>query len=265
MNDNNSAEQPSLTQRIAWRLSRVLANLHDHGPHEHPAPSDPWKHLRRNVLEVRDFVCLKKAMGWTADPVLTDEHLGRFDYLEDLNERRLRDAEVIAGACCNGAPRTLLEIGTANGQTTALMARHAPAATVHTVNIPPEEIHEGGRLVTGAFAAGDLGRVYREQGCTNVRQILANTATWEPDLGPVDVALIDGCHDAEFVFNDTRKILKTCRPGSIILWHDFNLDVMAAYPWIAEVCHGVDRLYAERLIKGRILHVRDSWIGLYRV
>ena len=101
--------------------------------------------------------------------------------------------------------------------------------------------------------------------CANVRQIYANTATWEPDIGPIDVAFIDGCHDADFVFNDSRKVLKHCRPGSAMLWHDFAPELTPVYPWIAEVCSGVERLYRERLISGRILHLRESWVGLYRV
>lgn len=224
-----------------------------------------WPYLQARVLEVRDLACLKKALGWTRDPLLVGEHLHAFEYLEDLNERRLRDAEVVGAACCNGQPQIILEIGTGLGQTTALMAQNAPQATVYTVNIPPEDIGEGGRLVTGALCREDIGRHYREQGCRNVVQILANTASWEPDFGPVDIAFIDGCHDAEFVFADTRKVLQRCRSGSLILWHDFCPPLIPVYHWIAEVCRGVERLLAEGLVRGRILQLRDSWVGLYRV
>ena len=210
---------------------------------------DPLRHLRSNVLVVRSLDHLKKAMGWTRSPLLEGDHLHAFDYLEDLNDRRIRDAEVVGAACCNGDPKILLEIGTGSGRTTALMARNAPDATVYTVNIPPEEI----------------GRHYREAGLTNVRQVLANTLRWEPDFGPIDVAFIDGCHDAEFVYSDTKKILAKCRPGSLVLWHDFAPDLVQTYHWIQEVCLGVERLFAEGLVRGRILHLQDSWVGLYRV
>ncbi len=236
-----------------------------------PRPSaDALHHVRRNTLEVRDLACLKLAMGWWHDPRLEGvEHLHRFDYLEDLNDRRVRDAEVICSACCNGEPKTILEIGTAAGETTALMAKHAPHAIVHTLNIPPEEIADGGKAVTYAPARDEIGRAYREAGCTNVRQILANTATWSPQRepfdGPIDVAFIDGCHDADFVYSDTRKILGRCRPGSLILWHDFAPQLAHQYDWIASVCAGVERLYRDGLIRGRILHLQDSWVGLYRV
>jgi hypothetical protein len=226
---------------------------------------NPLQHVRSNVLEVRDYACLKKAFGWTRDPILDAPHLHDFDYMPDLNERRVRDAESLLGVCCNASAKTIVEIGTSTGRTTALMARNAPDATIHTVNIPPEEIAEGGTLVTNAFSREDIGREYREQGCSNVRQIFANTAKWEPAIGPIDVAFVDGCHDTDFVFNDSRKLLAHMKPGAFLLWHDFHPALVEQYGWIRSVCLGVERLYERGLIKGPILHLRDSWIGIYQV
>jgi len=227
--------------------------------------SDRFPLVAANLLEVRSFAHLKKAMGWASDPILEGDHLHAFQYLEDLNDRRLHDAEVIGAACCNGGPACLLEIGTATGRTTALMAQNAPTGKVYTVNIPPEEIAEGGRNVTFAPSREEIGSYYRSKGLPNIHQILANTARWEPDFGPIDVAYVDGCHDSDFVYNDTRKILKHCRPGSIVMWHDFNPELANVYEWINEVCDGVNRLYADGLVRGRILHLQDSWVGLYKV
>ena len=204
-------------------------------------------------------------MGWNETPQLVGEHLHRFEHAGDLNERRLRDAEVLGAACCNTAPKIILEIGTGEGYCTAQLATNGPDATVYTVNIPPDEIDQGGTLVTEAIAVERIGRFYRELGLTNVEQILANTANWEPDFGPIDIAFIDGCHDAEFVFNDTCKVLQRARPGTLILWHDFQPQLVDQFSWIADVCRGVDRLYTERRIRGPIFHLADSWVGLYRV
>ncbi len=222
-------------------------------------------YLNANVLTVRSFSHLMKAMAWNIAPTLNDQKLDVFQYMEDLNDRRLHDAEVLGAACCNGEPKVLLEIGTSLGRTTALMAKNAQGGIVHTVNIPPEEIAEGGKNVTFAPSREEIGSYYREQGLDNIHQIFANTKNWEPDFGPIDVAFVDGCHDADFVYNDTKKILKNCRPGSIVMWHDFNPELSKVYHWIHDVCEGVERLYADGVIRGRILHLQDSWVGLYRV
>ncbi|MDD2366342.1 MAG: class I SAM-dependent methyltransferase [Desulfuromonadaceae bacterium] len=221
--------------------------------------------LAANVLKVRNLDCLKKAMKWTESPNIEYEYLKEFEFLTDLNDRRIRDAEVLGAVCCNGNPKTLLEIGTSYGRATALMAQNASQGIVYTVNIPPEDISEGGKYVTFAPRIEEIGKYYRERKCTNVKQIFVNTKNWIPDLGLIDVAFIDGCHDADYVYNDTIKILANTRPGSVIMWHDFSPELVNVYDWISSVCEGVERLYADGFIKGKILHLVDSWIGLYIV
>jgi predicted O-methyltransferase YrrM len=204
-------------------------------------------------------------MAWVWDPILTDPHLRCYNYPEDANYRALRDGEVIAAACRNAGKDHLLEIGTSTGQTTAVMARNAPAATVHTVNIPPEEIAGGGTLVTHAPTRDEIGAYYRSQGLTNIRQIFANTANWVPDIPRIDVAFIDGCHDLDFVINDTRKVLSRCTPGSILLWHDFNPALAYRFPWIGEVVDAIDWMVQERILVGPVFHLQDSWVAIHRV
>jgi predicted O-methyltransferase YrrM len=223
--------------------------------------------LEQSVVEANDIGEIRKLFGWSQTPVLDDPSYSEVEFATDLNLRRLRDAEVIATVMANVGAEQALEIGTSEGRTTALMARSAPDAVVHTVNVPPEEIERGeaGELTTWALDRERIGTHYREQGCENVRQILANTATWQPDIGPIDVAFIDGCHDSEFVYNDTLKVLSIARPGAFILWHDFNLGLTRNYGWIHSVCSGVEALFREGKLRGRVIQLRDSWVGLYRV
>jgi predicted O-methyltransferase YrrM len=223
--------------------------------------------LERMVVEVADVRELRKLFGWDREPRLDDPTLRDFEYPEDLNMRRLRDAEVIGSVMANAGAEQALEIGTSEGRTTALMALNAPQTTIHTINIAPDELErgEGGRFTTGALERERIGAHYRERGCDNVREILANTATWEPDIGSVGVAFIDGCHDAEFVCNDTRKVLSIAEPGAFILWHDFNPGLVRSYDWIYDVCLGVEELCRTGELEARIYHLRDSWVGLYRV
>ena len=228
---------------------------------------EPFPHLRRSVIDVNNASELKKVFGWQHEPLLDDPSIFDFDYPEDLNQRRLRDAESIAIVMRNSDPQIGLEIGTATGHATALMALNAPQANIFTVNIPPEEILSGagGKHTTVALERDQIGSYYRERKLTNITQILANTAQWEPEMEPIDFAFVDGCHDAEFVYNDTRKILKKMKPGSFILWHDFNLHLVNQFEWIHSVCAGVEQLFAEGRLRGRIFHVRDSWVGIHRV
>lgn len=235
-------------------FSNLLANL-----------ADPWPHVTRQVRTARNFDDLKKAMGWANDPILEGDHLHEYDGHVDINERRIRDAQSIGGACCNENPAIMLEIGTSHGHTSALMAQNAPSATLHTVNIPPEEIAAGGTHVTHAISKDAIGKYYRELNFTNIKQIYANTATWSPGFGPIDVAFIDGCHDASFVYNDTRKVLAKCNAGSLILWHDFNPDLARQHDWLGDVLTGIERLLKRRLIRGKIYRLQDSWVGIYRV
>ena len=219
------------------------------------------------TVELNDVGELRKLFGWYDLPELDDPTLHEFEYVEDVNLRRLRDAEVIGTTVRNAGRSVCLEIGTSAGRTTALMAANAPAAVIHTVNIPPAEVVEGqgGTFTTHAIEKAAIGAWYRERGHTNVRQILANTATWEPDIGPIDVAFIDGCHDTDFVFNDTEKVVRHMAPGGFVLWHDYNLALTDTYPWVHSVVLGVEKLLEAGIINTRIFHVRDSWIGVCRI
>ena len=228
---------------------------------------DRFYYLRRNTIELNNYSELKKLFRWEDPPVLDRPGLYDFEYPEDVNERRLRDTESIATVMRNAKPRVALEIGTSTGMGTVLMAVNAPESQIFTVNIPPEEILSGagGKATTIALEKSEIGKLYRERGLKNITQIYANTATWKPDIGQIEFAFIDGCHDKEFVYNDTRKVLHSAKPGCFVLWHDFNLDLVDKHEWIGEVCLGVEKLFRRGLIKGRVYHIRDSWVGIYRV
>src|SRR5207237_2331800 len=147
---------------------------------------------------------------------LNDPSIHEFVSIEDLNCRRIRDAECIGTIVRNVAPSVCLDIGTGEGHSAALMALNAPQARIYTVNSPPEEIRSGagGVLTTAAYEQDEIGSYYRQREIKNVDQILANTATWEPNVGAIDMALVDGCHDTEFVYSDSRKALQHMNPVS---------------------------------------------------
>ena len=223
--------------------------------------------LNRAVIELEDIGELRKLFSWSAEPVLDDPSIYDFESIEDINSRRIRDAECIGTIVRNINPSVCLDIGTSTGHSAALMAVNAPQARIYTVNIPADEIQSGagGVFTTGALERDEIGSYYRERGLTNIEQIFANTATWEPEIGSIDVAFVDACHDLEFVYNDSRKALAHMQPGSFLLWHDFNPAMAMKREWIREVCLGVERLMDDGLISGPIMHIRNSWVGIYRV
>src|ERR1039457_1793946 len=93
-----------------------------------------WR-VEKNVISLNNFAELKKVFGWQKNPVLDDSTLYQFEVIEDVNERRIRDAEVLGTVCCNIEAKNILEIGTATGHGTALMALNAPKSQIHTLNI----------------------------------------------------------------------------------------------------------------------------------
>lgn len=223
-----------------------------------------YKFIPNTLMELNNIEILKDAFEWKNAPILEDPEYGSN---LDKDTRRIIDAKVLGTIICNLKPKRVLEIGTYTGHGTALISKNAPKGHIFTINILPEEIilGQGGDIVTAAIEKEKIGEYYREQKLKNITQIYANTATWEPDIGIIDVTFIDGCHDTEFVYSDTKKILKIMKSGSFIIWHDFNMDLILDYDHIDSVCKGIEKLYEEGYLEGPLYHVKDSWMGIYRV
>ena len=219
-------------------------------------------HIRSHLSvfdTVQDFV---RFMKWKEKPILIDEHIEERGLLTDINNRRRIDAEIVSLICRNSRPNTCLEIGTARGISTARIAVNAPRAEVYTVNIPEEDYEEGGIFRTSKLGRQEIGSFYREKGIENITQIFANTATWEPDIANVDFAMIDGCHDKEFVYTDTCKVKKILNKGAFMIWHDFNPELTNRHSWLHSVMTGMEWLYADKILSGDLYYIRNSWFAI---
>ncbi len=64
--------------------------------------------LERKVIEVENIHEMRKLFGWDREAVLDDSMLLEFNYPEDLNMRRLCDAEVIGTVMANTRPQRAL-------------------------------------------------------------------------------------------------------------------------------------------------------------
>lgn len=118
-------------------------------------------------------------------------------------------------------PESVLEFGTAHGNTVANICANTHAR-VYTINALPEQI--AGNAITFALTKDEIGCVYRQHDFDNrVEQIYENTAELDCikcAIPSVDLAIIDACHDFDFVINDFHKAMPCVRPGGIIMLHD---------------------------------------------
>lgn len=136
--------------------------------------------------------------------------------------------------------RRLLEIGTAQGGTTLLLARAIPTTTwLVTVDLQPRHRR------TLRFLAGD-GRTLHSLGGSSrapaVRKQIDILAAGEP----LDLLFIDGDHSYEGARADYECYAHLVRPGGLIAWHDIVPAAETGAPtaghrWVG----GVPRLWQE--------------------
>lgn len=130
---------------------------------------------------------------------------------------------------CN--PKLVLELGTGYGNTVANICSRLDSKVI-TVNALPDQI--SGRVTTYSLSRENIGKVYRSNGFADrVVQIYADTKTI--DLGDllsercVDFAIVDACHDSDYVLNDFRKIQPYMAPGSVVVFHDTHPSMQKHY------------------------------------
>lgn len=148
-----------------------------------------------------------------------------------LNEMPMEsyDSKILAQIYRIVKPVRHLEFGTLEGFGTLLCLQNSDAH-VWTINLPGGEKDQFGQNIYrndfGELDAGEsIGRLYREAGHSDrVSQILIDSRNFNHkqfDKGFFDSVLVDGGHAPEIVKSDTEKALYLCRPGGVIIWHDF--------------------------------------------
>jgi hypothetical protein len=160
--------------------------------------------------------------------------------------------------CLN--PRVVLELGTGRGATVANICNNSNARVV-TVNALPEQIT--GNVITYELTKDQIGSVYRNHGFQHrVTQIFANTMSvdLEPYLGGpcIDLAIIDACHDEEFVLNDFRRVLPTLNSTATVLFHDTHPSMESHLVGSYKACMALRR-------QGyNIRHIRNTWWAIWQ-
>jgi hypothetical protein len=158
------------------------------------------------------------------------------------------------------APKVVLELGTAQGATVANICAISDAR-VYTVNALPEQME--GDIVTFTLTKEEIGSIYRKHGYSErVTQIYENT--WKLDLlryippNSVDFAIIDACHDVDFVINDFHCVLPVLHDRSVVLFHD-------VHPSMRD--HLLDSYVACMCLRREgfnIQHLDGTWWGIWQ-
>jgi predicted O-methyltransferase YrrM len=123
-------------------------------------------------------------------------------------------------------PKTIFEIGTYDGTATLILARAAPDAKIYTLDLPKDlvelAIWDSERRLPLANGPGEVFRGTPES--ERITQLEGNSLEFdfEPFKGAIDLALVDGNHQLEFVVSDSASALKMLAPGGMIIWDDYG-------------------------------------------
>jgi predicted O-methyltransferase YrrM len=142
-------------------------------------------------------------------------------------------------------PSKIFEIGTSVGTTALHFAMNAPDARVFTLDLPAGETQSPVLRTTAMDEAHIRGRRgigrYVFEGrpeADRIECLYGDSATFDfaPYEGAIDLFFIDGAHSYEYVRSDTLNALRCCRPGGIIVWHDFGRQgVNGVTRWVHEL------------------------------
>jgi methyltransferase family protein len=190
-----------------------------------------------------------------ARPILDDICLPPF-----VETKRRLDFQALMRLVAARCPKLVLELGTAHGNTVANICQACPETRVVTVNALAEQMT--GDVITFALSRDEIGRVYRRYGFSDrVVQVWANTLQLDlaPYLAPgsVDIAIVDACHDCEYVINDFLKIVPYIKPGGVVLLHDTHPSLSAHLWGSYRACMVLRRRGFD------IGHIRNTWWGVW--
>lgn len=132
------------------------------------------------------------------------------------------DLHVLLSIAVDRHPKSVVEVGTFDGQTTRHLAVNLPESTIHTIDLPEAASEELPEIIPKddfhLIHSRRVGWVFKSDvSITNVTQHFGDTATLA--FPPAELYFIDGSHTYEYVRNDTEKALD-CSVAKTILWHD---------------------------------------------
>ena len=163
--------------------------------------------------------------------------------------------------------RAMFEFGTCTGHTTYLWARNAPAdAEIVTLTLAPGQ--QSAYSTERADDARDVRHALQESAFdrflytgtdveSRIVQLYGDSKAFDesPYLERFDLIFVDGSHAHSYVRSDSEKALRMCRPGGLILWHDYAG---------SRHCPGVYRALNELVRRLPLVHVSGTTFVAYR-
>jgi len=150
-------------------------------------------------------------------------------------DSKIEDLLALATLVSRVRPMRLFEFGTFRGQATCtLLANAPPDARIFTLDLAPADR----KMIDAAewdkqVSDSCIGELFRNRESSDrITQLFCDSRMLDtaPFKRSIDFIFIDGCHDREFVENDSRKALEMVRPGGVIAWHDYS----PAFPAVVE-------------------------------
>lgn len=121
----------------------------------------------------------------------------------------------------------VLEIGTANGDTAALLGWFCSLKAVFTVDITAEMIRDKRAQPSRPEETPTFGPLALWRAPQNVIALHSDSAelhfSLRPMMGKFACVFIDGDHSVRYVKSDTLLALRLLRDNGTIIWHDIDL------------------------------------------
>jgi hypothetical protein len=157
-------------------------------------------------------------------------------------------------------PRTIFEIGTYNGLSTAVLLLNSDSnATIVTMDLPTSAAADDNWLPSDQqlVTSRRLGSVPRALGLERYTQLLCDSMSFDPSSyeNSVELGLIDAAHDLAHVQNDTLKMARMISDRGTVFWHDYG--GKGAFRPLAHYLEGLGK-------RGSIYRIRDTSLAWAR-
>lgn len=138
-------------------------------------------------------------------------------------------------------PKTIFELGTFKGWTTANLAHNAPRNckiwTLDRDSLHPEN--------------EEIEQVLEQN---NIHKLTGDTQSFDfsPFHKTIDLVFVDACHSAEAIKKDSETAFKLLSDVGVIVWHDYNEDNMEIVHFLNLLSHKV-----------QLTHIKETALVVY--